>query len=166
MAEIIETETGATIVITDKNGVTRAEIKNGSAGAAGPQGEVGPKGDTGEIGPQGPQGEPGVKGDKGDKGDPGEIGPQGEKGEPGPQGIQGEKGETGPKGQDGKSGVIVSESAPTDLDIKVWVNPTGTPSTGLVTQEQLQAAIKDFVTESDVMTLIQNSIGEALNGEY
>lgn len=152
----------------------------GIQGPRGPQGEIGPQG---PVGPQGPKGADGTmtfedltpeqkaslkgdKGDKGEKGDPGEIGPQGEKGEPGPKGDKGDKGDVGPQGQDGKSGVIVSESAPTDLDITVWLNPTGTPSTGFVTSEQLQAAIKDFVTESDVMTLIENSIGEALNGEY
>ena len=49
-ARVDQTEDGAVITITDKNGTTTAEISNGSPGPAGPQG---PKGDTGATGPAG-----------------------------------------------------------------------------------------------------------------
>jgi hypothetical protein len=60
-ARVDQTEDGAIITVTDKNGTTTAELTNGQIG---PQG---PKGDTGE------QGARGEKGDKGDKGDTPEI---------------------------------------------------------------------------------------------
>lgn len=71
MAKIVQTSTGATITITDKNGTTISTITNGAKGEQGIQGLQGPKGDTG---------------DKGDKG---------EKGEQGVQGVQGEQGQAG-----------------------------------------------------------------------
>ena len=52
-ASVSETDTGATITITDKTGTTTAEIKNGKDGK---DGEPGEKGDTGS---------PGAKGDPG-----------------------------------------------------------------------------------------------------
>ncbi len=85
IATVTQTEDGAVISITDRDGTTTAEIKNGERGPQGPQGPQGekgdkgdagpqgPKGDTGATGPQGPQGPQGEKGDKGDKGDKGEV---------------------------------------------------------------------------------------------
>ena len=58
----------------------------------------------------------GEKGEKGEQGPQGEIGPQGPQGE---QGIQGEKGETG------NSGVYMGDTAPTDENVKVWIDTTG-----------------------------------------
>ena len=131
IATVTQTETGATISITDRDGTTTATITNGQDGAQGPQGpqgergEQGPKGDqgeqgiqgekgeTGERGPQGEQGEQGprgerglqgVKGDKGDTGPQGETGPQGPKGDTGDTGPQGPQGETGPQGPQGEKG--------------------------------------------------------------
>lgn len=134
IATVTQTETGATISITDRDGTTTATVTNGQDGAQGPEGpqgergEQGPKGDqgeqgiqgekgeTGERGPQGEQGEQGprgergpqgIKGDKGDKGDTGsqgETGPRGPQGETGPTGPQGPKGETGDTGPQGPQG--------------------------------------------------------------
>ena len=56
VANVTQTETGATISITDKTGTTTAVIQNGKDGVDGA------KGDTGE------QGLPGEKGEKGDTG--------------------------------------------------------------------------------------------------
>ena len=165
-AKVFVKDTASFVFICDLSGSQGIQGPPGADGKQGPRGEQGIPGPKGEQGPQGEQGPIGPRGLTGPKGD---IGPQGIQGEPGPQGPKGDKGDKGDdgqQGQDGKSGVIVSESAPTDPDITVWLNPTGAPFTGFVTPEQLQAAIKDFVTESDVMTLIENSIGEALNGEY
>lgn len=50
-ASVTQTDTGATITITDKSGTTTATVKNGK------KGEKGDKGDTGETGPQGPAGD-------------------------------------------------------------------------------------------------------------
>ena len=124
-ATVTQTSEGATIVITDKNGTTTADIAKGAKGDKGDTGAAGPKGDkgdTGERGPQGIQGETGPKGDKGDAGATGAQGPKGETGDTGatgaqgpkgdkgdtgatgPQGPQGIQGETGPKGETGAAG--------------------------------------------------------------
>jgi len=58
-ATVTQTETGAVITITDKNGTTTATVTNGKDGA---KGEKGDKGDTGETGPQGRAGETGAAG--------------------------------------------------------------------------------------------------------
>ena len=68
IATVTQTENGAEISITDKNGTTKATVVNGT------------KGDTGPIGPEGPQG------DKGDTGPTGPIGPEGPQGPQGPNG--------------------------------------------------------------------------------
>lgn len=86
------------------------------------------------------------------RGVPGFTGPEGPQGEPGPEGP---KGEDGQQGEDGKSGVVISESEPTDPDTTVWVNPAGAPFTDFVTPEQLQTAIKDFATEGEVGDLTE-----------
>lgn len=72
----------------------------------------------------------------------GEQGPPGPKGDDGKQGVDGEP---GPKGDTGDSGVYIGEEAPTDEDIKVWINPNGTdvqPSDGSgLTASQVQSMI-------------------------
>lgn len=97
-ASVQETDDGATISITDKDGTTFANIYNGKDGVSvthewdgtiltvtsasgsdsvdlkGEKGDAGEKGDRGETGAQGDQGEKGDKGDKGDKGEKGERG--------------------------------------------------------------------------------------------
>lgn len=53
IATVTQTDSGATIYITDKNGTTTASITNGKDGAQGP---AGPKGDPGERGATGSRG--------------------------------------------------------------------------------------------------------------
>lgn len=101
IATVTQTETGATISITDRNGTTTADILNG---AQGPKGDKGDKGDQGEKGEQGEQGIQGIQGEKGDRGPQGEQGEQGPRGERGLQGIKGEKGDKGDKGAKGDKG--------------------------------------------------------------
>ncbi|MBP3885796.1 MAG: collagen-like protein [Olsenella sp.] len=101
VATITQTSDGATISITDANGTTTAEIKNGPRGYVGKTGPKGDKGDTGDTGPQGP------------KGDTGDIGP---KGDTGPAGPQGPKGDTGPAGPAGSSGTEFTPVAPLVLE--------------------------------------------------
>jgi len=91
-ASVKQTDTGAVITITDKDGTTTATITNGKDG---PPGEKGEKGDKGDTGAQGPQGEPGEKGETGEQGP---QGPQGEKGDKGDTGEKGDKGDPGEKG--------------------------------------------------------------------
>lgn len=106
IATVTQTETGAVVSITDRDGTTTATLTNGQDGAQGPKGdkgdrgEQGAKGDKGDKGDQGIQGIQGPKGPKGDKGDKGATGQQGPQGETGPRGLQGDKGE---KGEDGFS---------------------------------------------------------------
>ena len=75
-ATVGQTEDGATITITDKDGTTTAQIMNG---ADGPQGPAGPQGATGATGPEGPQGPAGPQGPEG---------PQGPQGPPGVSPVQ------------------------------------------------------------------------------
>lgn len=70
-ASVEQTETGATITITDASGTTTATVENGE------NGQVGPMGPEGPVGPAGP------KGDTGDTGEQGPAGPKGEAGVPG-----------------------------------------------------------------------------------
>jgi lysophospholipase L1-like esterase len=91
IAKVEQTEAGAVISITDKNGKTTATITNGKDGA---------DGQPGKDGKDGADGAPGEKGDKGDKGDPGE---KGEKGDKGDTGDTGEPGKDGKDRADGKS---------------------------------------------------------------
>ena len=99
-ASVEQTETGATITITDASGTTTANIENGENGPVGPMGPAGPKGDTGEQGSQGPAG---PKGDPGEQGPEGPQGPEGQEGPAGKPGPIGPKGDPGPKGADGFS---------------------------------------------------------------
>lgn len=55
-ATVMQTETGAVIAVTDKNGTTTATILHGEDGPIGPQGAPGPKGETGATGPKGANG--------------------------------------------------------------------------------------------------------------
>ena len=67
-----QTQTGATITVTDSTGqTTTADIADGAQGERGPQGETGPQGPKGDTGSQGP------KGDTGETGPAGATGPQG-----------------------------------------------------------------------------------------
>lgn len=130
---VTETETGATISVTDATGTTTAELHNGEKGDTGSRGAAGKsayevalqngftgteadwltslkgqKGDAGEPGAPGAKGEPGEKGDRGEPGAPGakgERGEKGEKGDPGTPGKDGVNGKDGTNGVDGKDGV-------------------------------------------------------------
>ncbi len=72
------------------------------------------------------KGEKGDRGIKGEKGDRGERGFTGDKGPKGDQGVPGPQGEKGIQGETGDSGVYIGTEEPTDPDINVWINPSGT----------------------------------------
>ena len=129
---VTETETGATISVTDATGTTTAELHNGEKGDTGSRGAAGKsayevalqngftgteadwltslkgqKGDAGEPGATGAKGDPGEKGDRGEPGTSGEKGERGEKGEKGDAGTPGKdgvNGKDGTNGVDGKDG--------------------------------------------------------------
>ncbi len=61
-ARVEQTETGATITVTDKNGTTTAAVTNGQDGQPGAQGPEGPAGPQGAQGPEGPPGPQGAAG--------------------------------------------------------------------------------------------------------
>lgn len=56
-ASVAQTETGATITITDKTGTSTATVTNGAKGEKGDKGATGATGPQGETGPQGPAGD-------------------------------------------------------------------------------------------------------------
>lgn len=96
IATVEQTENGAVITITDKDGTTTATVTNGKDGKDGATGPQGPKGDTGEQGP---------------KGDTGATGPQGPHGEKGETGATGPQGPQGPAGSDATVTAVSIESA-------------------------------------------------------
>ena len=140
----------------------------GPQGERGLQGEPGPKGDTGSQGPKGdtgPQGPQGIQGEQGPKGETGETGPkgdtgpqgpqgiQGETGPQGPQGIQGETGAQGPKGDTGDSGVYIGTTAPSDPDVNVWINPSGTMSFIQSDWNETDSTASDYIRNKPNLSL-------------
>ena len=65
IATVTQTDEGATISITDKNGTTTATVTNGKDGAKGDKGDTGPQGEKGSTGATGPQGPAGQNGEDG-----------------------------------------------------------------------------------------------------
>lgn len=109
---VTETETGATISVTDATGTTTAELHNGEKGDTGSRGADGKS--AYEVALQ--NGFTGTEADwltslKGQKGDTGAKGERGEKGEAGETGEKGEKGDTGTPGKDGVNGTDGKDGA-------------------------------------------------------
>lgn len=69
---------------------------------------------------------PAIQGPQGETGPAGATGPQGPQGETGATGATGPQGPTGSTGPQGDPGVYVGSTAPTDEDIRVWVDTSGT----------------------------------------
>ena len=145
---VTETETGATISVTDATGTTTAELHNGEKGDTGNRGadgksayEValqngftgteadwltslkGQKGDTGAKGERGEKGEPGEKGERGEKGDPGEKGEKGDTGTPGKDGVNGKDGTNGADGKNGADGYSPTATV-TETDVGAVISIT------------------------------------------
>jgi hypothetical protein len=125
-ARVTQTENGARIIITDKNGTTYADITNGRNGVDGNNGSNGfsPIAEVEEVedgaqltvtdnrgtttalirnGERGERGEQGIQGPSGPQGKPGQ---QGIQGPAGPQGQPGQQGIQGPAGADGFSPTV------------------------------------------------------------
>lgn len=133
IANVVQTETGATITITDRNGTTTAEITNGQDGRDGIDGQDGQDGRDGRDGQDGRDGTDGVSatvavgtvatGNAGTnviitntgtnrdailnftipRGDKGEAGQNGTDGRDGRDGVDGQNGRDGQNGEDGFS---------------------------------------------------------------
>ena len=119
--EVVNTDTGHTVKLTDKDGVKSFDVNNGKDGTTYTPtiGAVNISEDTESASATVttdndtksavfnfsiPRGLTGAKGDKGDKGDTGEQGIQGPKGDTGATGAQGPKGDKGDKGDTGATG--------------------------------------------------------------
>jgi hypothetical protein len=109
IATVTQTDSGAVISITDKNGTTTATITNGKDGKDGADGQPGEKGDTGA---------PGADGAKGDKGDKGDTGATGAQGEPGKDGVNGKDGTSATHSWNGTVLTITSASGTSSADLK------------------------------------------------
>ena len=97
----------------------------------------------------------------------GPAGPQGERGPAGPEGKQGPTGPQGDPGPAGESGVYVGESEPVGEDKYIWINPNGTPSQNIVTQEQMKIYVtsQGFQTEAQVQSIVTEAIAAIPSAE-
>ncbi len=110
-ASVAETDTGATITITDKTGTTTAEIKNGKDGEPGKDGAAG----TTFTPSVSAAGDLSWTNDGG-KANPAPVNLKGPQGETGPTGPQGETGPQGPTGATGPQGAPGKDYTLTDAD--------------------------------------------------
>jgi len=133
-----------------EQGIQGIQGPQGETGPQGPQGIQGPKGDTGEQGPKGDTGPQGPKGDTGEQGPKGETGSQGPQGETGPQG---EQGQAGPQGPTGDSGVYIGTTAPSDPDVNVWINPSGTMSFIQSDWNETDSTASDYIRNKPNLSL-------------
>ena len=78
------------------------------------------------------------------------------------KGDKGDKGDKGEKGDTGNAGVVVSETAPTDPDVKLWINPAENDAGVLVelTQELTEEQKKEVRENLGVKDI------EAYTGNY
>ena len=172
---VTETETGATISVTDATGTTTAELHNG---------EKGDKGDTGSRGAAGKSAYEialqngftgteadwltslkGQKGDTGAKGEPGEKGERGEKGEAGETGEKGEKGDTGTPGKDGVNGTDGADGfspTVTVTETSTGATITATDKNGTTTAKIQNGSgtpvdLSDYVKKTEVAQAIESA---------
>ena len=127
IATVEQTDTGAVISITDKDGTTTATITNGKDGKDGADGRDGytPQkgidyfdGQPGKDGVDGQPGKDGADGAKGDKGDKGDTGATGAQGEPGKDGADGKDGTSATHSWNGTVLTITSASGTSSADLK------------------------------------------------
>lgn len=120
IAKVEQTDTGAVVSITDKNGTTTATITNGKDGKDGKDGAPGQPGEKGDKGDPGADGQPGQPGEKGDPFTYEDFTPEqleglrgkdGADGQPGKDGEDGKDGEPGKDGADGKTAYAYAQEA-------------------------------------------------------
>lgn len=69
--------------------------------------------------------------------------------------------------KDGEDTVYVGEQEPTGNQ-NVWINPNGKPTAAVVTQPQMETYVTGlgYLTEEEVIQLIQQELGVIENGSY
>lgn len=181
---VTETETGATISVTDATGTTTAELHNGEKGDKGDTGSRGAdgksayevalqngftgteadwltslKGQKGDTGAPGAKREPGEKGDRGEPGTPGAKGDRGEKGEKGDTGTPGKDGVNGTDGKDGADGfsptVTVTETS-TGATITA-TDKNGTTTAKIQNGSGTPVDLSDYVKKTEVAQAIESA---------
>lgn len=163
---VTETETGATISVTDATGTTTAELHNGEKGDTGSRGADGKS--AYEVALQngftGTEADwltslKGQKGDTGAKGEPGEKGEAGEKGEKGDTGTPGKDGVNGTDGKDGADGfsptVTVTETS-TGATITA-TDKNGTTTAKIQNGSGTPVDLSDYVKKTEVAQAIESA---------
>lgn len=178
---VTETETGATISVTDATGTTTAELHNGEKGDTGSRGAAGKsayevalqngftgteadwltslkgqKGDTGAKGERGEKGEPGEKGERGEKGEAGETGEKGEKGDTGTPGKDGVNGTDGKDGADGFSPTVTVTETSTGATITA-TDKNGTTTAKIQNGSGTPVDLSDYVKKTEVAQAIESA---------
>ena len=177
---VTETETGATISVTDATGTTTAELHNGTKGDKGDTGSRGAagksayevalqngftgteadwltslKGQKGDTGAPGAKGAPGEKGERGEKGDVGETGEKGEKGDTGTPGKDGVKGTDGKDGADGFSPTATVTE--TDAGAVISITDKNGTTTATIKNEQAERLPLGAITHRGVKRVNQRN---------
>lgn len=178
---VTETETGATISVTDATSTTTAELHNGEKGDTGSRGadgksayEIalqngftgteadwlaslkGQKGDTGAKGEPGAKGAPGEKGERGEKGETGETGEKGEKGDTGTPGKDGVNGTDGKDGADGFSPTVTVTETSTGATITA-TDKNGTTTAKIQNGSGTPVDLSDYVKKTEVAQAIESA---------
>lgn len=124
VANVTQTDSGATITITDKNGTTTATVTNGKDGKDGAKGDKGEQGDPGKDGANGKDGVSATHSWNGttltitSASGTSSANLKGEKGDTGATGGKGDKGDTGHQGQRG-TGLLPVTTAPSSYTTAV-----------------------------------------------
>lgn len=178
---VTETETGATISVTDATGTTTAELHNGEKGDKGDTGSRGAagksayeialqngftgteadwltslKGQKGDTGAPGAKGEPGEKGERGEKGEAGETGEKGEKGDTGTSGKDGVNGTDGKDGADGFSPTVTVTETSTGATITA-TDKNGTTTAKIQNGSGTPVDLSDYVKKTEVAQAIESA---------
>ena len=166
---VTETETGATISVTDATGTTTAELHNGEKGDTGSRGADGKSayevalqnGFTGTEADwltslKGQKGDTGAKGERGEKGEAGEIGEKGEKGDTGTPGKDGVNGTDGKDGADGFSPTVTVTETSTGATITA-TDKNGTTTAKIQNGSGTPVDLSDYVKKTEVAQAIESA---------
>ena len=166
---VTETETGATISVTDATGTTTAELHNGEKGDTGSRGAAGKSayevalqnGFTGTEADwltslKGQKGDTGAKGERGEKGEAGETGEKGEKGDTGTPGKDGVNGTDGKDGADGFSPTVTVTETSTGATITA-TDKNGTTTAKIQNGSGTPVDLSDYVKKTEVAQAIESA---------
>ena len=166
---VTETETGATISVTDATGTTTAELHNGEKGDTGSRGADGKSayevalqnGFTGTEADwltslKGQKGDTGAKGERGEKGEAGETGEKGEKDDTGTPGKDGVNGTDGKDGADGFSPTVTVTETSTGATITA-TDKNGTTTAKIQNGSGTPVDLSDYVKKTEVAQAIESA---------